>query len=280
MSGTPRSLRDDYARDSLRHSTTPGEGHRHMPEEVQRERAGSAGGGLDADGSRPDRAEHFPFAALCRPVRIADELPRHDLNALDGLTPLQVQLLSNRGIHGVEAVRAYLDADWRAERPALPNLEKAVERIVRALRDHERIVVFGDYDCDGLTSSALLALFLRTAGANVEPYVPTREDDGRGLNLAIVREMADRDVRLIITTDCGTANVAEVELARDRGMDVIITDHHPPLGPIAPALAVLNPHLETTPTQQRDLAGVGVAFRLAQGLAARLSRGGLWPSDG
>jgi len=158
----------------------------------------------DADGDRPGGdTEYFPFAALQRSFRIAGELPRHELNALDGLTPLQVQLLHNRGIHGAEAARAHLDADWRAERPALPNLEQVVERIVRALRDGEHIVVFGDYDCDGLTSCALLAIFLRAAGAgaNVEPYVPTREDDGRGLNLAIVREMAERGVRLIVTTD-------------------------------------------------------------------------------
>lgn len=253
-----------------------------MPEEVQRERAGHVDGDTDVDGGLTGGAAYFPFAALRRPFRIAGELPRHELNALDGLTPLQVQLLHNRGIHGTEAVRAYLDADWRAARPALPDLEKAAERIVRALHDHEHIVVFGDYDCDGLTSCALLALFLRTAStnANVEPYVPTREDDGRGLNLAIVRELAARGVRLIVTTDCGTANVAEVELARNLGVDVIVTDHHPPLGAVAPALAVLNPHLETTPTQQRDLAGVGVAFRLAQALAAQLSRDGLWPPDG
>jgi single-stranded-DNA-specific exonuclease len=247
-----------------------------MPDDVQH---GSAG---DAAGSRSGGAEDFPFAALRRPFRIAGELPRHELNALDGLAPLQVQLLHNRGMHDAETVRAYLEADWRAERPALPNIEQAVERIVRALREGEHIVVFGDYDCDGLTSCALLASFLRAAGAgaNVEPYVPTREDDGRGLNLAIVREMAERGVRLIVTTDCGTANVAEVELAHNLGVDVIVTDHHPPLGPVAPALAVLNPHLETTPTQQRDLAGVGVAFRLAQALAARLGRDGLWPVDG
>ncbi|HST90037.1 MAG TPA: single-stranded-DNA-specific exonuclease RecJ [Ktedonobacterales bacterium] len=246
-----------------------------MSDDVQH---GSAGG---VDGGRPAGAEHVPFAALCRPFRIAGELPRHELNALDGLTPLQMQLLHNRGFRSAEAVRAHLDADWRAERPALPNLDPAVERIVRALREGEHIVVFGDYDCDGLTSCALLASFLRTAGANanVEPYVPTREDDGRGLNLTIVRELAERGVRLIVTTDCGTANVAEVELARELGMDVIVTDHHPPLGPVAPALAVLNPHLATDATQQRDLAGVGVAFRLAQTLAARLDRDGLWPPD-
>src|SRR5690349_13038177 len=131
-----------------------------MPEEVQRERAGHVDGDTDVDGGLTGGAAYFPFAALCRPFRIASELPRHELNALDGLTPLQVQLLHNRGIHGTEAVRAYLDADWRAARPALPDLEKAAGRIVRALHDHEHIVVFGDYDCDGLTSCALLALFL------------------------------------------------------------------------------------------------------------------------
>src|SRR5690348_4673741 len=284
MRETPRAcamITRTISRDIQRH---PGEGHRHMPDEVQRERVGSTGWDMDADGSRPGDAEYFPFATLCRPFRIADELPRHELNALDGLKPLQVQLLHNRGIHGAAPVRAHLDADWRAERPALPNLEKAVERIVRALRDGEKIVVFGDYDCDGLTSCALLAHFLRAAGgrasADVEPYVPTREDDGRGLNLAIVREMAERGVRLIVTTDCGTANVEEVALAHTLGVDVIITDHHPPLGPVALALAVLNPYLETATTQQRDLAGVGVAFRLAQALTARLGRDGLWPVDG
>lgn len=196
----------------------------------------------------------------------APQLPLATLDSAPNRSRLLVQLLQNRGISGASAIDAFLDGDWRAAKGPLLNLDLAVARIRRAIAEAERIVVYGDFDCDGITSCALLTVALRSLGAHVEPYVPKRDDDGRGLNLEAVRELAGAGTRLVITTDCGTANVDEVEVARSLGMDVIVTDHHPAHGPIAPAYAVVNPQQEGDTSGEGDLAGVGVAFRLAQAL--------------
>src|SRR5581483_5969361 len=123
-----------------------------------------------------------------------------------------------------------------------------------------------DHDADGMTSCAIALLALRALGAQAEPYIPRRDDDGRGLNLEAVRALAADGATLIITTDCGTVNVEEVALARALGVDVIVTDHHPPHGPLAEAYAIVNPRVEEDPSFDVNLAGAGVAFRLAQAL--------------
>lgn len=202
-----------------------------------------------------------------RPFKLRPELSLPELDAVPGRSRLLVQLLHNRDITGAEAVSTFLAGDWHAHgTSSLRHLQDAAERIQQAIRAGERIVVFGDFDCDGITSCALLTIALRGLGADVTPYIPRRDDDGRGLNPDAVRQLADENTKLIVTTDCGTANVAEVELARSRGVDVIVTDHHPPHGPVAPAYAVVNPRQESDESPERDLAGVGVAFRLAEAL--------------
>ena len=207
-------------------------------------------------------------AALTRGApapRIAEELPRAELNAIPGVTALQTQLLANRGVHGRDAALAFLSADWRESEP-LPGQSAAIERLRLALTRHERIVVYGDHDCDGMTSCATLLLALRAVGADAAPYIPLREDDGRGLNALAVRQLADAGARLIVTTDCGSANVAEVALARTLGVDVIITDHHPILGETPSECIIVNPRLAEQPGLSGDLAGAGVAFRVAEAL--------------
>lgn len=208
-----------------------------------------------------------------RPILRTEELPTDALDGVPGRTRLLVQLLHNRGILGADAIATFLAGDWRARSPALLHLDRAIERIQRAIDSGERIVVFGDFDCDGITSCALLTIALRVFGANVTPYVPRRDDDGRGLNLDAVRELANGGAKLIITTDCGVANVAEVELARALDVDVIVTDHHPPHGPLAPAHAIINPQQDGDESGEGDLSGVGVAFRLAEVLLAALPTG-------
>jgi single-stranded-DNA-specific exonuclease len=207
-------------------------------------------------------------AALTRgvpPPRIAEELPRAELNGIPGVTALQAQLLANRGAHGRDAVGAFLAADWRESQP-LPGQAAAIERLRSGLSRRERIVVYGDHDCDGMTSCATLLLALRAVDADAIPYIPRREDDGRGLNELAVRQLAAEGAHLIVTTDCGSANVAEVALARMLGMDVIITDHHPILGEIPSECIIVNPRLSEQPGLSGDLAGAGVAFRLASAL--------------
>src|SRR5215472_16656508 len=212
-------------------------------------------------------SDAFPFLHLQRPWITAGRLPGSELQ-VPGLTPLQVQLLHNRGIDGREC-STFLQADWRADGPALADLARAVERIQSAVAEGEHIVVFGDYDCDGITSCALLTRSLRLLGGKVTPYIPTREDDGRGLNVEAVQWLAGQGATLLITTDCGTSNVDEALLAQRLGMQVIVTDHHPLHGTTAGALAMLNPQRPDDTSGSRDLAGVGVAFRLAEALAAR-----------
>jgi single-stranded-DNA-specific exonuclease len=210
-------------------------------------------------------AETFPFAHLRRPWSLAKRLPAAELSVA-GFTPLQVQLLHNRGIEG-GALATFANAEWRAAGPPLADMSKAVARIEAALADREHITVFGDYDCDGITSCALLTISLQLLGAAVTSYIPTREDDGRGLNAEAVTTLASQGTTLLITTDCGTANIDEVQLAHRLGVDVIVTDHHPLHGACARALAVLNPQRPDDASINKDLAGVGVAFRLAEALA-------------
>ncbi len=211
------------------------------------------------------------LAGRSRPWVVQECLPDAQLHQ-PGYTRLQVQLLHNRG----RAISTFTTPDsadgqrdsWRASGPLLADLPKAVEHIHAAIASGDQITIFGDYDCDGITSCALLTSALQTLGAQVNGYVPTREDDGRGLNAEAVQQLAAQGTRLLITTDCGTANVEEVQLARSLGIGTIITDHHPLHGPAADALALLNPHHPDNPNAYTDIAGVGVAFRLAEALAA------------
>lgn len=198
--------------------------------------------------------------------RLADELPIAALDAVSGHTRLQVQLLHNRGVDGSEPIQSFLAADWRSIRVDTSAMRRAVERLRAAITHGERIVVYGDHDADGMTSCAVVLLALRTLGAQAEPYIPQRGDDGRGLNTQAVQALAAEGATLIVTTDCGTVNVEEVALARSLGVDVLVTDHHPPHGPIAEAYAIVNPRVEEDASFDADLAGAGVAFRVAQAL--------------
>ncbi|HEY7849408.1 MAG TPA: DHH family phosphoesterase, partial [Ktedonobacterales bacterium] len=243
---------------------------------------GSGGSGASSDAGATTRFTGAPTAAgqqqplawpdlrlaLTRgapPPHIAEELPRAELSGVPGVTNLQTQLLANRGVRGRDATLAFLRADWRASQP-LPGQAAAVDRLRLALARRERIVVYGDHDCDGMTSCATLLLALRALGANATPYIPKREDDGRGLNELAVRQLAADGAQVIVTTDCGSANVAEVALARKLGLDVIITDHHPILGETPSECVIVNPRLATQPGLSGDLSGAGVAFRLAEAL--------------
>jgi single-stranded-DNA-specific exonuclease len=215
----------------------------------------------------------FPFTHLQRPWVVAERLPLPELRA-SGFTPLQIQLLHNRGIDPSERA-AFRQADWHAKEPRLADLDIAVERIRQAVTTGEKIAVFGDYDCDGITSCALLTKSLQLLGAVVTSFIPTREDDGRGLNALATQQLASQGITLLITTDCGTANTAEVELANRLGIQVIVTDHHPLHGTPAAALALVNPQRPDDLSANKALSGVGVAFRLAEALAGSFTNSAL-----
>lgn len=201
------------------------------------------------------------------PWREAAPLSREELAAVPDLTPLQAQLLHNRGYTTPDAMRAFLATDWRASGP-LPDLERAVARLRLAIERGERIAVFGDFDVDGVTSCAVALLALRALGARTEPYIPSRLDDGRGPSRAAIDAICARGADLLLTTDCGVTNADEVAYAASCGLEVIVTDHHSPQGPLAPALALVNPRLGPQTSPDWELSGVGVAFRLAEALLA------------
>jgi single-stranded-DNA-specific exonuclease len=207
------------------------------------------------------------LATRTAPWRELPPLARAELAAVSDLTPLQAQLLYNRGYKTPEAMRVFLQADWRAGAP-LPDLEKAVARLRLASERSERIVVFGDFDVDGVTSCAVALLTLRALGVKAEPYVPSRLDDGRGPSRAAIDAILERGADLLLTTDCGVTNADELGYAASRGLEVIVTDHHSPQGPLAPALALVNPRLGPETSPDWELTGVGVAFRLAEALLA------------
>ena len=154
----------------------------------------------------------------------------------------------------------------------LPDIELACERLKLALVNKEKILVHGDYDCDGVTSAALWTRCLKTLGADVEVFVPHRKRDGYDIRVPIIEEAQQRGVKLIITTDCGIQRTAEVEHARSCGIDVIITDHHTPHsdGSLPKAIAVVNPHRKDSIYPYSDLAGVGVAFKTCEALLMSL----------
>jgi single-stranded-DNA-specific exonuclease len=172
-----------------------------------------------------------------------------------------------RGADRPEALAWRLDAGWhRTTDPhLLPGVDQAVARIHQAIEAHERIVVYGDYDVDGVTATALLVRTLEKVGADVSFFIPNRFSDGYGLHLDCIEELkATRDPGLLISVDCGVRSVDEVKTSTELGLDWVITDHHAVGAELPAACAVVHPHLGDYPN--RFLAGVGVAFKLAQAL--------------
>lgn len=148
----------------------------------------------------------------------------------------------------------------------LYGMNRAVDQVRRALKRQHRIAVFGDFDADGVTGTALLTQALQALGGEVIPYIPHRVKEGYGLNVAALDDLADQGVRLVITVDCGISSVQEVAHARRRGLNVVITDHHHVPAQRPPAQAIVNPKQPESRYPWADLAGVGLAFKLAQAL--------------
>lgn len=173
-------------------------------------------------------------------------------------------VLLNRGIETEEQLKEYIGKTLdKVHNPLLlPDMEKAAKRIIKAINDKEKIVVYGDYDVDGVTSTALLYGFLRDNGANAEYYIPDRIKEGYGLNIRAINKISKMGTGLLITVDCGITSVGEVELAKAQKMEVIITDHHTCKERLPDAVAVVNPKRPDSEYPFPYLAGVGVAFKL------------------
>ncbi|HYT33637.1 MAG TPA: single-stranded-DNA-specific exonuclease RecJ [Ktedonobacteraceae bacterium] len=188
-----------------------------------------------------------------------------------GIEAIHAQLLHNRGIVTPQAMRSFLDVryDQTPDPLALIDMDRALERVQRALTQREHITVYGDYDADGVTSSALLTRALRALKqpeATLDFHIPSRVHDGCGLNLKAIDLLKSRGTSLIITTDCGSSDVEQVAYAQALGIDVIITDHHHPPQQRPAAFAMINPWRPDCAYSERYLCGVGIAFKLAQAL--------------
>ena len=198
--------------------------------------------------------------------------------------PVLRQLLYNRGYATDAEARAFLKAEtsFAADPMQLTGMGEAVERICFSLEGGEPIAIYGDYDVDGVTATALLVQTIRALGGNVEGYIPNRFDEGYGLNNDALDSLQARGVKLVITVDCGIRSPAEAAHAREIGLDLIISDHHhPAAGELPPAFAVVNPKQPGDQYPDKNLAGVGIAYKLAEALAnsrpwaARLDLGDL-----
>jgi single-stranded-DNA-specific exonuclease len=161
----------------------------------------------------------------------------------------------------------------------LADMPKAADRILQAVRSGERVAVFGDYDTDGVTATAMMVDYLQSVGAVVSAYIPSRFEEGYGLNCGALEGLAEKGVRLVITVDCGARSLAEPEFARQKGLDLIITDHHAPGDEEPQAYAFINPKRKGSEYPERNLAGVGVAYRLVEALDRRLGEGPRPPID-
>ena len=187
----------------------------------------------------------------------------------DGIPALVGQVLAGRGI-SVSEMAAFLAARPSEAGPPMLDLERAVERLHRALAARERIVVYGDYDVDGIAGSAILVRAFRQLGTSVSAYIPNRYEEGYGINAAALRQLAADGTRVVVSVDCGVTAVNEALLARELGIDLIVTDHHHPPERLPAAYALVNPRRPGDPSIDKDLAGAGVALVLSRALLGEL----------
>jgi single-stranded-DNA-specific exonuclease len=198
------------------------------------------------------------------------------------LPRLIVQILYNRGFTQPQEVYDFLAHQWTGDDPlALKGMAEAVARLTQAIASQEPIAVYGDYDVDGVTATTVMVQALTALGARVQAYIPNRFDEGYGLNNEALAELAGQGVKVVVTVDCGIRSVKEVAYGNSLGLDIIITDHHHIGDETPPALAAINPKQPGCTYPFKDLAGVGLAYKLVQALVDHGSfhRNGLQPAD-
>ncbi|MFA5629709.1 MAG: single-stranded-DNA-specific exonuclease RecJ [Dehalococcoidales bacterium] len=191
----------------------------------------------------------------------------HPINDCE-FPPLIRQLMYNRGITEPQAIESFTAADKRlsGDSQLLPDIHQATGRIYQGLLSGEKIAVYGDFDVDGITGTAVLVEGLKALGGNVIPYIPHRIKEGHGLNSSALDYLRKEGVSLVITVDCGVTGISQVKKAKRQGLDIIITDHHTPLGELPNAIAVVDPKREDSKYPFTELAGVGVAYKFLEAL--------------
>ena len=212
---------------------------------------------------------------------VAEPIPPEIDQELVDFPPLLRQLLYNRGVRDAESAQAFVEASSPgATDPFLiRDMAEAVELLQAAIANGTPIAIYGDYDVDGVTSTALLYELLQKLGVSPRIYIPNRFDEGYGLNLDAVEQLAHEGIGLIITVDCGIRSVEEIALARRLGVHVILTDHHQPGEMLPPADAILNVHQPGDSYPFKDLVGVGIAYKLVAAYLAVYPQPGVSAED-
>ncbi|MBQ3417850.1 MAG: single-stranded-DNA-specific exonuclease RecJ [Ruminococcus sp.] len=200
-------------------------------------------------------------------IKPCDKQLKNAISERYGLPSVLATLLTIRGITAENDIRDFLYCEDLSLDPlSIKDMDKAVERITSAVENGEKICIYGDFDADGITSTALLYSYLCDIGADVMYYIPIREDEGYGMNTTAVEKLYHRGVRLIITVDNGIAAASEIAYAGTLGIDVVVTDHHTPPETLPEACAVVNPHRPDDKCSFKELCGVGVVFKLVQAI--------------
>ena len=181
-----------------------------------------------------------------------------------GLSHTAAKILYNRGATSAELAKSFLKTDYtKLHSPFLmKDMDKAVDRILAGVESGEKITVYGDYDVDGVTSVTLIYLYLKSIGANIDYYIPTREGEGYGLSVGAINSLSENGTKLIITVDTGITAKEETDYAKTLGIDTVVTDHHECLSVLPEVCAVVNPHRDDCTYPFCELAGVGVVFKL------------------
>jgi single-stranded-DNA-specific exonuclease len=211
---------------------------------------------------------------LSKRWRISAPLPPDVESTLSGYSPILRQILYNRGCATPEAARQYIEARVPPGTDPfnLMGMAEAVDRLEYAIRTREPIAVYGDYDVDGVTATALLVQFLSSLGAQAIGYIPNRFEEGYGLNKEALETLCADGIRLVITVDCGMRALEEAEHARKLGLDLIISDHHEPHKELPEAVARINPKQPGDVYPEKELAGVGLAYKLVTALLASFEK--------
>jgi len=205
-------------------------------------------------------------------ISFKEEVPKDVRKELEEYDDFIAGLLYHRGIKTAEDAKVFLTPDFERDLHdpfLMSGMDVAVDRILKAVKENEKIVVWSDYDTDGIPGGVLMHDLLAKIGANFENYIPHRHNEGYGLNIPGIEKLAEGGANLLISVDSGITDVAQVKRANELGLDVIITDHHLPQEELPPALVILNPKLEGQTYPFKDLCGCGVAFKLAQAILAK-----------
>ena len=209
-------------------------------------------------------------------VRPVDQQRVSALAGALGLSPLAATVLCGRGVVEPGQAKAWLSSSGGLTHDpfALPDVERAIDRLHLAIQRGERICFYGDYDVDGMAATSLHFLFWRSVGAQAEVYIPHRQEEGYGLHEGAIRKLAGRGVSLLLTADCGTTSYKEIELARSLGMDVIVTDHHQLQSRVPEPVAFINPYRPDSTYPFRGLCSGGLAYKVAEAFVQKYQPAG------